>query len=81
MHIKILGSGCPNCKRLEKHTKKAVQELGWDATFEKVTDYKDMMAYNIMSTPGLVVDETVLSSGRVLSVQDIKSLLQENKQS
>lgn len=77
MEIKILGSGCPNCRRLEKHAKIAVQELGIDATFEKVTDYQDIMSYGIMSTPGLVVDGEVVSSGRVLQPKDIIPLLQK----
>lgn len=81
MNIKILGSGCPNCRRLEQHTKEAVSQLNLDATIEKVTDYKDMAVYNVMSTPGLVVDEVVLSAGRVLNVKEIVALLQQKKQS
>lgn len=77
MNIKILGSGCPNCKRLEQHVREAVQELSLEATIEKVTDYKDMMAYNIMSTPGLVIDEKVVSTGRVLKPKEIIKLLQK----
>jgi small redox-active disulfide protein 2 len=77
MEIKILGSGCPNCKRLEKHARIAVAELGIDATFEKVTEYKDIMSYGIMSTPGLVVNGTVVSSGRVLQPKEIIPLLQK----
>lgn len=75
MHISILGSGCANCVNLEKTARQAVGELGIDATFEKVTDYADIAAYGIMRTPGLVVDEHVLLSGRVPTVGQVKDLL------
>jgi small redox-active disulfide protein 2 len=75
MHVKILGSGCANCVNLEKATRQAVDELGLDATFEKVTDYADIAAYGIMRTPGLVVDEQVLLSGRVPTAGQVKDLL------
>ena len=75
MHIKILGSGCANCVNLEKATRQAVSELGLEATFEKVTDYGDIASYGIMRTPGLVVDEQVLLSGRVPTARQVKELL------
>ena len=75
MHVKILGSGCANCVNLEKATRKAAEELGIDATFEKVTDYADIASYDIMRTPGLVVDEHVILSGRVPTVAAVKELL------
>ncbi|MVX66321.1 thioredoxin family protein [Clostridium chromiireducens] len=75
MIIKILGTGCSNCKRLEENAKKAVEELGLDATIEKVTDIKDIMKYGIMKTPGLVVDEKVKVSGRVPTSEEIKKYL------
>lgn len=75
MHVKILGSGCANCVNLEKAARQAVEELGLEATFEKVTDYADIAAYGIMRTPGLVVDEQVLLSGRVPTVGQVKDLL------
>ena len=75
MNIKILGSGCANCVNLEKATRQAVDELGIDATFEKVTDYADIAAYGIMRTPGLVVDEQVILSGRVPTASQVKDLL------
>jgi small redox-active disulfide protein 2 len=75
MNIKILGPGCANCVNLEKAAKQAVAELGIDATFEKVTDYADIVSYNIMSTPGLVVDEQVILSGRVPTARQVKELL------
>ncbi len=75
MHVKILGSGCANCVNLEKATRQAVEELGLEATFEKVTDYADIAAYGIMRTPGLVVDEQVLLAGRVPTSGQVKDLL------
>lgn len=75
MIIKILGSGCSNCHRLEANAKEAVKALGLEAKFVKVTDIMAISAYNIMRTPGLVVDEKVVSYGRVPSPQEIKSLL------
>ncbi len=78
MIIKILGSGCPSCVRLEANAKEAVRKLGIEAEFIKVTDFKDIMAYNIMSTPALVVDEKVLSFGKVLNSDTIKNLIQLN---
>ena len=75
MNIKILGPGCANCVNLEKAAKQAVSELGIEATFEKVTDYADIASYNIMSTPGLVVDDHVILSGRVPTAAQVKALL------
>lgn len=75
MIIKVLGSGCASCKKLEENTKKAVEELGIDATIEKVTDFKDIMAYGVMKTPALVVDENVKIMGRVPSPDEIKKHL------
>lgn len=75
MIIKILGSGCANCHRLEENAKQAVKEMGVAAEFIKVTDFKDISAYNIMRTPGLVVDEKVVSYGRVPNPEEIKALL------
>lgn len=75
MNIKILGSGCNNCINLEKATRQAVADLGLDATFEKVTDYADIASYGIMRTPGLVVDEEVVLSGRVPTAGQVKELL------
>jgi len=65
MEIKILGTGCPKCKRLEAVAREAAEEAGIEATFTKVQDMDGIMAYDIMSTPGLVIDETVKSSGRI----------------
>lgn len=75
MVIKILGSGCANCKKLEANAKEAVKELGIDATIEKVENFKDILAYGVMKTPGLVVDEKVKVMGRIASTEEIKKLL------
>ena len=75
MDIKILGGGCPNCKRLEKVTRQALNELGAEATISKVTAMSDIMAYDIMTTPGLVIDEKVVSSGRVPSKAEVTSMI------
>ena len=75
MEIKILGTGCPNCKRLEKTTHEALAEMGAKAAITKVTDMSDIMAYDILTTPGLVVDEKVVSSGWVPSKAEITSMI------
>jgi small redox-active disulfide protein 2 len=75
MIIKILGPGCTNCKNLERATREALEQLGLDATVEKVEDYPTILGYGVMSTPGLVVDEKVLVSGRVPRPAEIKQLL------
>ena len=69
--IKILGSGCPNCKRLEKLTLKVVEELGIEAEVVKVTDPTKYADYGIMSTPGLVINENTVSAGRIPSIAEI----------
>ncbi len=76
MVVKILGTGCKNCKTLEANAKEAIKELGIDATVEKVEDMKDIMAYGVMRTPALVVDEKVKVMGRVSKVEEIKEILQ-----
>jgi len=63
--IKVLGSGCANCKRLEQIARKVIEDMSLEAEVIKVTEYPDIMAYNIMSTPGLVINEKVVSSGRI----------------
>ena len=75
MNVKILGSGCPNCKRLEKTTREALAEMGVEATVTKVTDFADILSYNIIATPGLVIDEQVVSYGRVPNRAEITSLI------
>ncbi len=73
--IKILGSGCANCKRLEATARRAAVNLGVEAEFIKVTDYNAIMEYPILSTPGLVIDEKLVSSGRVPAEAEIISYL------
>jgi len=75
MNIKILGSGCAKCKKLEANAQEAVQSLGIEAVIEKVQDVQGIMSYGVMSTPALVIDEVVKSSGKVLSVKEIKKFL------
>jgi len=76
MNIKVLGSGCANCVRLEANVKEALAAAGIaDATVDKVTDYADIAAWGIMSTPGLVIDGAVLVSGRVPDAAEIAQLI------
>jgi small redox-active disulfide protein 2 len=75
MIIKVLGPGCTNCKNLERVTREAVADLGLDATIEKIEDYATILGYGVMSTPGLVVNEKVVVSGRVPTVGQVRELL------
>lgn len=75
MIIKVLGSGCANCVKLEENARIAVKELGVEAEFIKVKDMEGIASYGIMRTPGLVVDEKVVSYGKVLTSDQIKPLL------
>ena len=77
MVIKILGSGCANCKRLEKLTQEAVKDMGVDVTIEKEQDIQKIMSYGIMSTPALVIDEKLKVYGRVPDKQTIKKYIEE----
>jgi small redox-active disulfide protein 2 len=77
--IQILGTGCPRCKALASNTEKAVNELGLVAEIEKVTGIQDILKFQILMTPGLVVDGQVKSAGRVPSADEIKQLLVSNK--
>jgi small redox-active disulfide protein 2 len=73
--IKVLGSGCANCKKLEAITRQVVSEMGVEAEVVKVTEYPDIMAYNIMSTPGLVINEKVVSSGRIPTPAEVTTFV------
>lgn len=75
MTIKILGTGCPNCKKLEANTKQALEELKMKAKIEKITEIQDIMSYGVMGTPALVVDEKVEVYGRIPNVEEIKKIL------
>lgn len=79
MIIKILGTGCRNCVTLAENTQKALDELGMEAEVVKVTEMADIMGYGILSTPGLVFDEKVVSYGKVLKPQEIARLLEQVK--
>lgn len=69
--IKVLGSGCANCKRVEQIVRKIVTEMSLEAEVIKVTDYNDIASYNILSTPGLVINEKVVSYGRIPSPAEV----------
>ena len=73
--IKILGTGCPKCKTTVANALEAVKQSGIEAEVIKIEDIQEIMAYNILSTPALVIDETVKIRGRVASVEEIKTLL------
>lgn len=76
MEIKILGGGCPKCERLERLAREAAGELGVEATFTKVKEIDKIMAYDVMSTPALVIDEAVKSSGRTPRKEEIVEWIQ-----
>jgi small redox-active disulfide protein 2 len=75
MEVKILGTGCPKCKTLEQMTRDIISQNNIDATVTKVDDIMDIMKYNIITTPALVIDEKVVVKGRVPSAEEIKQLL------
>lgn len=76
MIIKILGTGCSNCKKLEANAKEAVEKLGVNAEIVKVEEIKDIMAYGVMRTPAIVIDEKVKSYGKVASVEEIVKFIE-----
>ncbi|NTV38111.1 MAG: thioredoxin family protein [Anaerolineales bacterium] len=73
--IKVLGSGCANCKRVEQIARMVVEDMALEAEVIKVTDYNDIAAYNILSTPGLVINEKVVSTGRIPTPAEISTWL------
>lgn len=75
MKIKILGTGCPNCQKLEANVKQALEEMKKEAQIEKVMEIEKIMSYGVMGTPALVIDEEVKVFGRIASVEEIKELL------
>lgn len=79
MIIKILGSGCTNCKKLYANTKEAVEKVAVDAEIIKVEDIKDIMAYGVMRTPAIVINEKVKMYGKVSSVDEIVKYIQDEK--
>lgn len=77
--IQVLGSGCAKCNQLEAATREALTELGMDTTIDHVTDFVQIAAYGVMTTPALVVDGKVVSSGRVLKKDEVLDILQKTK--
>lgn len=75
MIIKILGTGCPKCKKLEANALLAIEQAGIEASVEKVTDLDKIMDYGVMMTPALVIDEKVVASGKIVAVADILALI------
>ena len=73
--IKVLGPGCANCKKVEAIARQAAETMGLQAEFIKVTDYNQITEYNIMSTPGLVINEKVVSSGRIPTPAEVTTWL------
>ena len=73
--VKVLGSGCANCKKVEETARKAVDMLGMQAEFVKVTDYAQITEYPILSTPGLVINEKVVCSGRIPQEAEVMTWL------
>ncbi len=80
MNIIILGVGCPKCKTLLANTEQAVKELKLEAKIKKVTEIQEIVAYGVMATPGLVINGKVVSAGKLLNVEDIKTLLHQNRE-
>jgi small redox-active disulfide protein 2 len=73
--IKVLGPGCDNCKKVEAIARQAAAGLSIEATFVKVTDYKDIRTYNILSTPGLVINEKLVCAGRIPNAAEVTTWL------
>ena len=79
MIIKILGSGCKNCAKLKENTETALKDAGIEAEIVKIQDMKDIVSYGVMQTPALVIDEKVVSFGKVLKSKDIVKLIEKVK--
>ncbi|GAH90193.1 unnamed protein product [marine sediment metagenome] len=77
MKIRILGPGCPRCREVEKRTINVLAEMNVAADVQKVTDIKEIMGYNILATPGLVINDKVKCSGRIPSKEEIKKWIEE----
>lgn len=81
LSVKVLGTGCPNCQRLEAAVRKVAQARQIEIEVEKVTDYAEIMKYNILATPGLVVADKLVSAGRIPTEGEIAKWLQSAVQS
>ena len=77
MKVEILGTGCPKCKKLEAHARKAIEELGVDAEIEKVQDIKEIVRFGVMMTPALAIDGKVKCFGEIASPEKIRKWLEE----
>jgi small redox-active disulfide protein 2 len=77
MEIKVLGSGCSNCKKLFANAKQAVEELGVEATVTYVTDYMEIAKTGILRTPGLIINGKITSYGRVILVDELKAMIKK----
>ncbi|KXL52847.1 hypothetical protein CLNEO_18700 [Anaerotignum neopropionicum] len=75
--VKVLGSGCAKCNQLEDATKAALKQLGMDTTIDHVTDFSQIAAYGVMTTPALVIDGKVVSYGKVLKTDEVVKILQK----
>ena len=75
MKIKVLGPGCARCQQLKRTTKEVVEELGIDAEVEEIKDMKKIMEYPILTTPGLVIDEKLVCSGRVPTKSEVTTFI------
>lgn len=75
--VKVLGSGCAKCNQLEAATKAALEHLGMDTTIDHVTDFSQIAAYGVMTTPALVIDGKVVSYGKVLKTEEVVKILQK----
>lgn len=77
MNVKVLGTGCANCRLLKEKVEQALSEMGTEATIEEVKDFPTILAYGVSSTPALIVNEKVLLAGRVPEIGQIRRLLAE----
>jgi len=78
MKIEVLGTGCPKCKTLEKQVYEIVKEMNIDAEISKIEDIMEIMTYNVLSTPGLVIEGKLVSSGRIPSKKELTEILTKN---
>jgi len=79
MKIKVLGSGCAKCDKVVENVKEAVKELNIDAEIEKVTEVQEIMKYGVMKTPALVIDEKVVSSGKLNKTKEVIKYIEKER--